>query len=379
MRRDFANIARGIRRRLRGSGIVEGASGGGYDNECLLLYLVEPFRESDRRYDHQNQWQVRELAEIVSGFGYNVDVIHFNDRKVRLRKRYDMVIDLHPGLNDAYYRNMAVDCTRVGYITGTNPSVANRAEQRRIQGVWDRRGVRLRERRQAKPFAREDLEALDAMFLIGNRNTLVSYQEFHLKNVFLLNNTGYDFLRNEDLSAKSPRNFLFLGGYGQVHKGLDLLLEVFSKNRHWNLFVCSAYHLEKDFCKAYEKELFRTGNIFPLGLMDICSEDFRKICRECSYCVLPSCAEGMSGSVLTCMSAGLVPIVSRECGMEDSEAHHFLDCSIGCIEATLGSFAERGRDWIAEESRRVMDLVRAKYSMENYAETIRGAMKELLT
>jgi len=371
-------ITRGLHRRLRGYGIVEGAAGKGHGKECLLLYLVEPFRNSERSYHHQNQLQAVELADAVSGFGYNVDVIQFSDSKVRLRKRYDMVIDLHPGGNNVYLRHMVPGCIRIGYITGTNPSVSNPAECLRIQDVYDRRGVRLRMRRQVKPFAREDLVALDAMFLIGNWHTLASYSEYRPPKVFLLNNTGYRFLRDEYPFEKSPRNFLFFGGYGQVHKGLDLLLEVFSRRKQWNLYVCSAYHLEKDFCRAYEKELFHSENIFPVGLVDIRSEQFRRISRKCSFCVLPSCAEGMAGSVLTCMSAGLVPIVSRECGLEDGDVNIFPDCSIEGIEYTLSSFASREPDWIAKESVRVMDLVNSRYSMENYSRTIRNSMKELL-
>lgn len=378
MGRFLQQAIRGLHRRLWGYGIVEGATGKGHEKECLLLYIVDPFRNSGSNFHHQNQLQVQELARVVSGLGYNVDVIHFSDRRVRLRKRYDLVIDLHPGGNDVYLRHMAPGCIRVGYITGTNPSVANIAELLRIQGVCDRRGVRLKARRQVKPFDREALEALDAMFLVGNRHTLASYSEFPVKKVFLVNNTGYDFLRDEEASEKSPRNFLFFGGYGQVHKGLDLLLEVFPRNKDWNLYVCSAYHLEKDFCKAYEKELFRTENIFPIGLADIRSDEFRRICRKCSFCVLPSCAEGMSGSVLTCMSAGLVPIVSRECGLEDSDVNVLPDCSIEGIESTLRSCASREPDWIARESARMMDLADRRYSMENYSKTIRTSMQELL-
>ncbi|WP_314621160.1 hypothetical protein, partial [uncultured Selenomonas sp.] len=101
----------------------------------------------------------------------------------------------------------------------------------------------------------------------------------------------------------------------QVHKGLDLLLEIFGqKDFPFELYICSSFQSEKEFCEVYKSELFHTSNIHSVGFIDIMGEKFCEISEKCSFTILPSCSEGVAGSALTAMSAGIIPIVIRECG-----------------------------------------------------------------
>ena len=70
-----------------------------YDRNCLLVYITSPFIKVPKKETHQNQWQVVELAKIISQFQYNVDVIDFDNSKVKLSKEYDLIIDIDPGGN----------------------------------------------------------------------------------------------------------------------------------------------------------------------------------------------------------------------------------------------------------------------------------------
>ncbi len=349
-----------------------------HSKNCLLLYISLPFRRKTVGSTHQNLLQVRELAKVIGEYGYNVDVMDFDDQLVRLKKKYDLVIDLHPGLNQVYRNNLNEDCLKVAYITGSNPSFANQAEAQRIEDLFSRKGVRLRPRRQSPPFPKDLLESFDAMFFIGNPYNLETYNEFKFKKIFLIKNTGFDQLRNQDFSKKNPNNFLFLGSVGQVHKGLDLLLDVFSKNAHLNLYICANYKGEKDFCKLYRQELFNLPNVFPYGFIDVTSDRFRNLAAICSYTVMPSCSEGISGGVLAAMSAGLIPIVSRECGLNPDEVHFFEENNYVCIAETLNYFAQQPLDKIQAEALKTMDIIRDNYSMSNFSQSLRVAMAGLL-
>ena len=65
--------------------------------------------------------------------------------------------------------------------------------------------------------------------------------------------------RAETSIKRDPKKFVFFGSLGAVHKGLDLLLEVFSRmTTDCKLYVCSGYEKEEDFCKLYHKELYET-------------------------------------------------------------------------------------------------------------------------
>lgn len=362
-----------------GRRFYENVNGTDFTKNCLLLYVLEPFRSKTVSVNHQSQWQAKELARIVGEFGFNVDVIHYADDTVRLTKSYDLIINLHPGLNRVYGNHTNSPCLKIAYITGSNPAFSNSAEAQRLEDLFARRGVRLQQRRYVKPFPKGEFESYDAMFFIGNSGNLKTYDEFNLKRVCFIRNTGFSYFRSEEYARKSPRNFLFLASGGQVHKGLDLLLEVFSRNRELNLYVCSSFKREKDFCRLYRQELFHSANIYPVGFIGIGSEKFQEICRVCSYVILPSCSEANAGSVLTAMAAGLIPLVSRECGFADDEVHYFENCAIDTISRAVVDFSIKDTAWIWEESRKSLRIVAERYSERNYSESVRAALNEVLS
>jgi hypothetical protein len=153
---------------------------------------------------------------------------------------------------------------------------------------------------------------------------------------------------------------------------------VFAKNTSISLVVCSQFQAEQDFCTVYKKDLFHSPNILPVGVVDITSDLFKKISQVCSYTVLPSCSEGMSGSVLTAMSAGLIPIVSRECGFEDDEVFNLQDCSIDCIAETLQAFSQKPLDWIREQSIKMRELSDLRYSPAHFSASFQAALQGVL-
>jgi hypothetical protein len=361
-----------------GPNSCENVNSTSFSKNCLLLYVLEPFSSKIISVCHQNQWQARELARIVGEFGFDVDVVRFDAKGIKLHKMYDLIIDVHPGFNDCYGRYMNSSCRKVAYITGSNPSFSNLAEAERLNLLYVRRGKKLKQRRYVPPFIKREMEEIDAMFFLGNRYNLQTYNEFHLKQVSFIRNTGVCRFETDDYSQKSPKNFLFLASSGQVHKGLDLLLDVFSENRDLNLFVCSSFKSEWDFCKLYRKELFLSRNIHPVGFVNIEHDKFREICRKCSYVVLPSCSEANAGSVLTGMAAGLIPVVSRESGFSEDEVHYFKDCSLRTIDEAVRDFAGKSLEWVEIESKRTLQMIRERYSLHNYSESVRAALNELL-
>ncbi len=304
-------------------------------------------------------------------------MIQFNDRHAKLTKKYDLVIDLHPKINSIYADHLNTGAKRVAYITGSNPSFSNRAEMERINDIYQRRGTRLSPERYAEPFDQKLLSSFDAMFFMGNEYNLKTYDGYLPKKVSSIKNTGYEFLAEHTHSERSPKAFLFLASGGQVLKGLDLLLEVFAKNPNLDLYVCSYFKSEKDFTRLYHKELFETKNIHPIGGVDITSPAFAQLAKRCAYLIAPSCSEGQSGSVLTGMSAGLIPIVSRECGFNDDEVHILNDCQLETIENTIREYAQKPKEWREQEAERVLGIVRERYSNENFSESVRSPLVSL--
>jgi hypothetical protein len=205
-----------------------------YMRRCLLLYTTLPFL-ADLPPTHPNVWQVRELAKCIGECGYDVDVFDFLATDAPISERYDMVVDIHPGPMPFYRNYLTENCIKIAYLASSHSAFRNSSETSRLEGVRRRRGVRLLPRRQLDPINNEWLRSADAMFFKGNQRNLDTYGESRPKRVFFIKNSGYEFLTPMGFTCKRPRSFLFIASNGQVHKGLDLVLESFASRPHLEL------------------------------------------------------------------------------------------------------------------------------------------------
>lgn len=350
-----------------------------YSKRCLLIYIINPFVDRKLADRHQNLWQTKEIARIIGSFKYNVDVINYDDRVLELKYNYDLVFGLIPRDIDLYSTHMNAGCKRIAYLTSMNLAVTTANEQKRLCDLRIRRGVELTPRRGSSIVIDKIIEDFDGALYIGNEYNFHSYDCFKMPPSFRIINSGYVFNWVVDNSKRNPKNFLFFASSGQVHKGLDLLLEIFAQRlKGYTLYVCGCYEQEKDFCEEYHTELFETMNIQPMGFVNIESEKFKEISLRCAFVVMPSCAEGCAGSVLTAMSAGLIPIVSKECGFEDDEVINLPDCKIDTIYDYIVENSNKDRTWLDKLSKHSIDVVKTKYSRECFTKSIERALNAII-
>lgn len=348
------------------------------DKNCLLMYVMFPFLTDSKDAVHQAYWQQRELAKAISLKGYNIDVVDYNNSYIRLRNNYDLVVDLIPGANPVFRKNMNPGCKTIAYLTGSNASFQNAAEKERIEDLYRRRGRRVKTRRQS-PYLTKEIENYTACFMIGNEYNWRSYGEFKLNKPHFIKNTGFEAPYRFDERKKDKCCFLYFGSAGQVHKGLDLLLEVFSeKDFPCELFVCGTFEDETDFEKIYRYELYECNNIHAIGFLNINSRCFEEIIDKCVFSIMPSCSEGIAGSVLTTMSVGLINLCSRECGLEDDEVIHLDNCKIETIREAVLEYSGKDLEWVKRESKRQYNIVRERYSKECFLESINKALDAVL-
>jgi hypothetical protein len=350
----------------------------------LVSYLSQPlaWKPGDRRFfGHSNFWECTEIVRIINDLGYSVDIISWYDSKYVSNKKYTAVFDIYTNL----LRYGTGSSLKILHLTGSNPRFSNSAEMQRIADVMERRGVLLKPRRQIKEeeikLFEQNVESADLITIFGDQVTVGTYPENVRHKMQFIPVTGSFLPKMRDpRTAKFGQEFLWYGGFGSVHKGLDLVLEVFSRHPELTLHVVGPYLKEKDFIRAYRHELTNSRNIVTHGFLLPSSGRFRMLTELVKAFILPSCSEGISPAAVTCMQYGILPVVSINCGLDvdDSMGIRLHTCSIHEIEKAVLSLCDTPDDKIRRMTINAQEYALNNYSRKAFSATMRKNLESVL-
>ena len=347
-----------------------------YTKRALLIYIVRPFFERGASSGHQNRRQSKQIVNLLDQSSYVVDVVDIKNRTFRPDKAYDLVI-----CNRVIDTPLNNDAIRIYLATTLHHKTHNENLRIRHERLYKRRGCRLQLRRaypESMPYVRKS----DAIVGFGNEFIMNSWRGAFNVPVYPFNNYGFKetefFFDSKDFNT-ARKNFLFFASKSQMQKGLDLLLEIFPKHPHLHLYICSGYKREHDFCACYHKELHDTSNIHPIGYVKVNGHEYTELVRKCAYVIAPSCSEGQSGSVVQCMYSGLIPLVTKEVGIDTEEfGITFADDSLEEIERVIAEVSEKPESWHREHSIRTRKISEKKYSEDAFMDRWRYMLAEIL-
>ena len=340
----------------------------------VIGYLTWPFHEghdSLRARGHTNAFEVVTMAEIYQELGYSVEIVDYDNNDYLPPKDCCVVIDLHGQLK-RWNKTLPKDCLRVLHATGAYWRSANEAEQARLMAIKKRRGVALAPRRQVQPSFSAELA--DQIVVLGNDFTIQSFAfaDKPITRVPISSAYEFQFPENKNFSV-AKKKFLWLGSYGMVHKGLDLVLEAFSQMPELSLTVCGRPEKEEDFFKLYEKELCHTPNIKLHGWIDMASPEFLAIAATHAGIIYPSCSEGGGGCVIHGMHAGMIPLCTREASVDLGSFGMLINN--GTVEAVMEAarkFASLPDEEIKCRARAAYEHVRAYHTREQFRKNYRN-------
>lgn len=296
---------------------------GSVKGDVLVSYLIKPFLRNYSHFSskHTNEWECFAIVSIFLDSGYNVDIINYDNDKFVPRKNYCYFLDIHNNLA-RLQPFINKDCVKILHITGCHWLYQNNAEYARLFDIQNKRSYSLLPRRLSNPC--QGIEICDHASMIGNDYTRNTFK-FAQKSITCIHISATNLFEFNDTKdyEKCKRNYLWLGGSGMVLKGLDVVLEAFSELCGYNLFICGPINNETDFLELYHRELFSLSNIKTLGWVNIDSKEFIDLANNCIGIIYPSFSEGTAGSVVQCMHAGLIPVVSPQSGV-DVENFGFL-------------------------------------------------------
>ena len=355
---------------------------GSVRGHALLSIWNEPFvlkpAQAGSKAHHSHYWESLEMADAFLDLGYQVDIIHYKNRSFVPRKEYSFVVDQRWNL-ERLAPDLPKSCVKIMHLDTAHLLFHNAAEARRLLDLQQRRGVTLRPRRFEMPNL--GLEHADCAAVLGNEFTINTYR-YANKPIFRVpvsNPVVYSWPEDKDFEACRKR-FLWFGSGGLVHKGLDLVLEAFAALPDYHLTVCGPIAEEKDFEKAYRKELYDTPNIHTVGWTDISSEKFIEITRNCLGIVYPSCSEGGGGGVINCMHAGIIPLVSYESSVDVEDFGFTLkNCSVPEIEDTIRKLSDLPSEDLRRMSRAAWEHARANHTRERFGTEYRKILKRIVS
>jgi glycosyltransferase involved in cell wall biosynthesis len=114
--------------------------------------------------------------------------------------------------------------------------------------------------------------------------------------------------------------------------------------------------------------------------VDISSPQFLEIVKSCVGIVFPSCAEGGGGGVITCLHAGLIPIVSREASVDVDESRGFVlkESSVEEIKASVQRLSALPAQQLSGMSKANWQFARANHSREAFAARYAKVISEIV-
>lgn len=286
----------------------------------LLIYITNIFKtDYSTEIRHPNLLHGLQMLSVLINKGYAVDVFHtkgINSLRY-IQKEYDYIIGFGPVYEKAL--ESGIKGLPILLLTENDPRTVRPKYQERLLYYKERHNdnkYKLSKSRES--FYTEKQVSLSKLCIgMGSSYNLQRIngllEKLYKINVNGLNNPNFVFNRTK--ASENRNSFVWFGSNGCIHKGLDILVDVFASIPEYQL---SIYGLPQEEFPIIRDKI--TSNIHYCGTIDVMSEQFlEEVVNKHCFAILPSCSEGMNTGIATCMRHGLIPIVSKETGFEPHE------------------------------------------------------------
>jgi hypothetical protein len=341
----------------------------------LISYLDYDRTAYSVRYanGHTNLQEMFQLIKVLIDMDFCIDVCGCNNEDAAREMPsdyYDYILGFGDMFKLAKKKNPKA--YTIIYMTENPYTISCAREQERIDYFYERTGKHISFERTGKYYQKNDECGADAIICLGE-----SYY-FKTGNVHRIYPTAF---KNEKYISnihqnKSSANFIVFGVKGFVHKGNDLLVEVFERHPEWKLYMCG--NGIEDECKKLAIKL--PANVIDCGFVDVNSDKYITLVKQCRFMLLPSCSEGMSTAILTCMRHGIIPVTMKGTGMNEMHEYceYFEGYQISDIENKLIELASSDNRKLEQWSDKIYKYANDTFTLEKYTNNIRNCLKNIL-
>lgn len=353
-----------------------------HSRNALLSYILTPFKKDS--LSHTNFYEAQSWGKILDELGYNVDIIDYrNTKKIDLSK-YDLICGFGDIFQQVFESNYNKKIETIYYGAGMHVCHQNNTSLKRVKDVYQKKGIWLAaSARFVEKTWTHQTALVSGIVALGNKVCANSYRKYYDGSVYSLNAPYYQVFDGkqiiENRNQESSKHFLWFGSSGLIHKGLDLVLDYFSKNSQFYLHVCGPIENEKEFCNVYYKELYESKNIFTYGFVDIQSQKFHEILLQCSFIIFPSCSEGGSPSTLTVIgNGGLIPIITKETTIDTGYEIWINGFDNESIDKAVQYSQSLTNEQLKELQYKNLSYVQTQHTQEIYYNELKKNIKQIL-
>lgn len=336
-----------------------------YTPAGIERYVRGQFDENDPFFNrHSIYWDSVEMVRQLNRHGYVVDYADSRAPFMGDWNRYAIVIDQWTNLPNA---PVVSGQTKVHYATFIHWLNWNSADLERMRWFKERTGLSTTMNR-LLPTILSD-EYADFVTYFGTDYQANSFDPKPVK--FQLNiSAAYVPEYKPKNIAEVRKNFLWFGGGGFIHKGLDIAMEAFAKVPEAHLHIVGNLRGEPEFWKWAEPFLAKHPNLHTIeGWMDVASPEFGALAEKCIGVVYTPAACGGPGAVAQAIHWGLLPVVTKS-GLvraeifgqivKDPTEHNIINSTAEAVRNIL-SLSEND---LRSQSKAVIDFAKENHTRE---------------
>jgi glycosyltransferase involved in cell wall biosynthesis len=355
-----------------------------HPKKALVSYISDPFIKSNK-VSHTNFFECKYATEALNELGFNVDVVDYDHHENISFKDYSIIYGFGDQFESSFMDN-SFKGKRIVYSPGCNTVYSNLVSCERLNafektgGLPDPRFIRATN--DAWPLQKY---LSDAIICLGNDFVVNTYRipfpnlKYYQTNCFPLSRKKLIDTHKKDFK-NVKHNLLWFGSQGSVHKGLDIVLELISKNPNLTLYVrgLNLKH-ESSILNKYQ-HLIKEKRVDIKQHVDIESEEFEDLMQNCGAVIFPSASEGSAPSLLTVMAhGGLIPIITKSCGLDVEHLGFIADLStVDSVGEQLSKYLSKPDNELGELSQKIKLEINKTYNKENYQKNIKVILKSIL-
>lgn len=339
------------------------------------IQISSSYQRGESGAVHTNRLELFQMIKVLIEMDFCIDVCGNDDvqaQKYIEMKEYDVIIGLGEVFRWAVRNKKAYS---IIYMTENPYFVSMQKEKERLDYFYARHHKHYTFSRTGKFFKENDEKLADAVLCVGDTKYFRELQR-PVKRIYP--SAAYNEKFNIDKVSREKNNFLVFGTDGFIHKGIDLLIDIFMHHPEWNLFICGFQVNER--IKEIMKIDISGTSIYDMGYIQVNSPEFLDIINRCRFILLPSCSEGMSTAVLTGMRHGLIPVVMHDNGLDGLEeyCYYFEDYHLEALEKKIEEICQLSEEELNIRSKSIYKFSNEIFTGYKFEKTFKLKLEEIL-